>query len=203
MYIILALIVAYLVGSIPTGYIFGKLLKGIDIRKHGSGNVGATNVFRVVGKTPGVIVLILDFLKGLVAVTLIPMALEKVFPQSVENASIITILLGSAAIAGHLWTCFLKFKGGKGVATTGGVMAGLAPGILLACFGVWIIVFVLSKYVSLASMTAALALPVFALISGREVGFIVFCGVLCMVGIYSHRENIKRLIQGTEKKIVK
>ncbi len=202
-YIILAIGAAYLIGSIPTAYIFGKVLKGIDIRDYGSGNVGATNVFRTVGKIPGVIVLVIDCLKGLVAVTLLPAALEKIFPQAVEAESIIYIFLGASVISGHMWTWFLRFKGGKGVATTAGVMAGLSPGILLACLGVWIAVFILWKYVSLASMSAAVALPVFAVISGRSVEYTVFCAVLCMVGIYAHRGNIKRLINGKEKKLVK
>ena len=202
-YIVISIIAAYLIGSIPTGYVFGKVLKGIDIREYGSGNVGATNVARTVGKIPGLIVFIIDFLKGTVAVTVIPASLQKVVPGLAESGSFICILLGAVAIAGHIWTCFLRFKGGKGVATTAGVMAGLAPGIFLGCLGIWVIVFAVWKYVSLASIVAATALPVFAVVTAKKVDFIIFCAVLCLVGVYVHRANIKRLIQGTESKIVK
>ena len=202
-YIFIGSLIAYLIGSIPTGYIFGKVLKGIDIRKHGSGNVGATNVFRTVGKSAGVAVLVLDFFKGFIAVTILPAGLAKIFPEVPIADSSLYILMGSAVIAGHIWTCFLKFKGGKGVATTAGVMAGLFPVIFLSGLVIWVIVFAVTKYVSLASLAAAVSLPAFALITGKDIKIILFTSVLCMVGIYSHRSNIKRLIQGTENKIVK
>ncbi len=200
-YFLGGLAVAYFFGSIPTAYIFGKLLKKIDIREYGSGNVGATNVFRTVGKIPGIIVLLLDFLKGLAVVTLIPMILEKVSPATTEN-SFFYIFLGAAVIAGHVWTVFLRFKGGKGVATTAGVMAGLSPWLLLASFVVWVIVFSATKYVSLASIIAATSLPVFAVFAGETLYFIIFCAVLCVVGVFGHRSNIRRLIRGEEKKIL-
>ena len=202
-YVGIAVFVAYILGSFPTAYVFGKALKGIDIRQHGSGNVGATNVARVIGKVPGVIVLIIDFLKGFAAVTLLPLALQKWVFQDEPVRQYVYILIGIAVITGHVWTCFLRFKGGKGVATTGGVMAGLSPAILLGCLVVWACVFAVWKYVSLASIAAACALPVFAVISGRDVSFVIFCGILCLAGVYLHRNNIKRLIQGTESRIVK
>jgi len=202
-YVALAIILSYLLGSIPTAYIFGKVLKKIDIRKYGSGNVGATNVFRVVGKLPGIIVLILDFLKGMVAVTIIPNILKEFMPDLSPVYGYIYIILGAAVIAGHIWTCFLGFKGGKGVATTGGVMAGVAPVVLLLALLVWIIVFSIWKYVSLASIFAAISLPIFALILGKNLDFLLFCSILCLVGVVSHRGNIKRLIQGNEKRLVR
>ena len=113
------------------------------------------------------------------------------------------ILIGGAVIAGHVWTVFLKFKGGKGVATTAGVMAGLAPLVLVFSLIVWIAVFSIWKYVSLASIVAASALPVFALSSGRSLGFVIFCVIICLVGVHKHKANIKRLLQGTEDKIIK
>lgn len=201
MYFTGGLIAAYFLGSIPTAYVFGKLLKKIDIREYGSGNVGATNVFRTVGKIPGIIVLLLDFLKGLAAVTLIPIILAKISP-TVTEYSFLYIFLGAAVIAGHVWTAFLRFKGGKGVATTAGVMAGLSPWLLLASFIVWVIVFSVTKYVSLASIIAATSLPIFAVIAGENFYFIVFCAVLCIVGVFGHRSNIRRLILGEEKKIL-
>jgi glycerol-3-phosphate acyltransferase PlsY len=202
-YILIAIVAAYLIGAIPTAYIFGKALKGIDIREHGSGNVGATNVARTVGKVPGLIVFVIDFLKGMVAVTVIPAILQSFLPDLRGSYSFAYILLGAAAIAGHIWTCFLKFRGGKGVATTAGVMAGLSPGIFFGCMGIWIIVFAIWKYVSLASIVTSIALPVFAVLAAKKMDFIIFCAVLCLVGVYVHRSNIKRLIQGTESKIVK
>ncbi len=197
MKIILAILLAYLLGSVPTAFIFGKLFRGIDIREHGSGNVGATNIARTLGKGYGIIVLLLDFLKGFLAVTVLPMMIFK----SAQTPEIIYILLGSSAIAGHIWTIFLKFKGGKGVATTAGVMVGLGPVILLSCFIIWVIIFAIWRYVSLASIIAAIFLPVFAVITGRDISFIIFCAILCLVGVYMHRGNIKRLIQGTENKL--
>ncbi len=201
-YILIALIAAYLLGSTPTAYIFGKLLKGIDIRDYGSGNVGATNVFRTVGKGPGLVVFFLDFLKGLLAVTVIPLLLKKVYP-GVDGPSFVyvLILLGAAVIAGHIWTVFLRFKGGKGVATTAGVLTGLAPGIFLGGLVVWVTVFAIWRYVSLASIAAAVSMPVFAVILGKDLGLVIFCGILCVVGVHAHRANIKRLLQGSERKL--
>ena len=199
-YVLMSIIAAYLIGSIPTAYIFGRVLKGLDIRQYGSGNVGATNVFRTVGKVPGIIVLLIDFLKGFTVVTLIPSCLEKLSHGITMDS--MYILLGSAVIAGHIWTIFLRFKGGKGVATTAGVMAGLSPWILLAGFVVWLVVFLVWRYVSLASIAAATSLPIFAVISGRDLYFVLFCAILCLVGVFGHRSNIRRLIYGKEKKLL-
>jgi len=202
-YIILAIILAYLLGSIPTAYIFGKILKGIDIRRHGSGNVGATNVFRTVGKVSGIIVLVIDFLKGFIAVTLLPFYLQKFLPEPIASYPFnIVIFLGAAAVCGHIWTVFLGFKGGKGVATMAGVVAGLSAAVLFSCLGVWILVFAIWRYVSLASIVVAVILPIFAIASGGDLYFLIFCAIFSIIGIYRHRENIKRLIQGTEKKLL-
>ncbi|MFH1665437.1 MAG: glycerol-3-phosphate 1-O-acyltransferase PlsY [Candidatus Omnitrophota bacterium] len=203
-YLFVLTVLAYLMGSIPTAYIFGKVLRGIDIREHGSGNAGATNVFRVIGLVPGIIVLVLDLLKGAVSVTVLPAVLGRIIPDNgVSSYGYAYILPGVAAIAGHIWTVFLRFKGGKGVATAAGVMAGLAPGILLICLIIWGIVLTIWGYVSLASIAAAVALPFFALAMGKSLDFILLCAVICLVGIYSHRSNIKRLLQGTEKKVLR
>jgi len=200
-YLIGAVILSYLIGAIPTGYICGKLLKGIDIRTLGSGNVGATNVFRVVGKIPGLVVFIIDFLKGLVAVTVIPFCVNRFFSHpEVFSHSYIYLLLGIAAISGHIWTIFLKFKGGKGVATTAGVITGLAPLVFVTCFGAWLVVFFIWRYVSLASITAAVLLPVTAGLTGQSIDFVIFCSVLALLGVYSHRSNIRRLLKGNENK---
>ncbi|MBD3378886.1 MAG: glycerol-3-phosphate 1-O-acyltransferase PlsY [Candidatus Omnitrophica bacterium] len=201
-YLLISVPLAYLLGSVPTGYIFAKALKGIDIREHGSGNVGATNVYRVVGKGPGLVVFALDLLKGSVAVMLIPKLMGSILPQAstISNENI-KILLGAAAILGHIWTIFLRFKGGKGVATTAGVMTALSPVLLLICLSIWIIVFSITHYVSMASIIASVCLPVVAVIMGKDLEFVLFCSILCLVGVFAHRANIKRLLRGEEKKI--
>lgn len=200
-HILAAVACAYLLGSIPTAYVLAKILKGIDIREHGSGNVGATNVFRTMGKGAGISVFAVDFAKGLIAVTLLPLILQRIFPGPGKWSGDVLLLLGASAIAGHIWTVFLRFKGGKGVATTAGVMAGLAPLIMIMGLLVWAIVFSIWRYVSLASIIAALSLPAMSVLFGRDISFTLFCAVLCIVGIYSHRSNIKRLLTGTERKI--
>lgn len=203
MELVIGVIAAYLLGSIPTGYIFGRVLKGVDVRTMGSGNMGATNVFRTIGKAQGIMVLMLDGLKGFLAVTLLPVLLSGMFDYSIETSRINPyIIFGAAAIAGHIWTVFLKFKGGKGVATTAGVMIGLSPVIFIIALVVWVIVFAARRYVSLASITAALSLPVSALIMGRDLYFVLFMLVLAAVGVYSHRSNIKRLLAGEEKRLL-
>ncbi len=203
MMVLFSVMAAYLLGSMPTAYIFGKVLKGIDVRDYGSGNVGATNVFRTVGKVPGIIVMVIDLLKGYLAVTLLPYLVMKCFVKAPAFDDMGYIMLGAAVISGHIWTCFLRFKGGKGVATTAGVMAGLFPVIFLCGLVVWIITFSIWKYVSLASITAAAFLPILALVFDKGLPVILFCSVLCLVGVIAHKANIKRLIQGTEKRIVK
>ncbi len=201
LYFLIAVPLAYLLGSIPTAYIFAKVLKGIDIREHGSGNVGATNVGRVIGRGPGIAVFALDFLKGFVSVTLVPVIVQNITGFSPEHQLLGSILPGSAAISGHIWTIFLRFKGGKGVATTAGVMAGLSPGIFVTCLMVWCGVFFISRYVSLASISAALALPILATLTNKDIYFILFACVFCLLGVFSHRSNIRRLMQGTENKM--
>jgi glycerol-3-phosphate acyltransferase PlsY len=201
-YLLSCVIISYLLGSIPTAYIFARAVMGIDIRVHGSGNVGATNVARVMGKRAGMAVFALDLLKGMLSVTVIPAFLAGTFSVS-QPPDLVYILSGMAAIVGHIWTVFLKFKGGKGVSTTAGVIAGIHPFIMLGCLAVWVIIFAIWKYVSLASIAAAIALPVLAVIVVKDTAFVVFCGVICLLGVYAHRSNIKRLIQGKETKIVK
>ncbi|MBU1895087.1 MAG: glycerol-3-phosphate 1-O-acyltransferase PlsY [Candidatus Omnitrophota bacterium] len=199
--LILAVICAYIIGSIPTAYVFGKVLRGIDIREHGSGNVGATNVVRTIGKVPGRIVFVVDFFKGFAVVTLLPLVFQQFAPfSSILSYKYFYFILGTAAICGHIWTVFLRFKGGKGVSTTMGVVAGLAPLVFILCVVVWVVVFFATRYVSVASIVAAVSLPLFAVITDQNIDFVVFCAVLTMVGVYSHRTNIKRLIQGKESK---
>lgn len=199
--LVISLILAYLIGSIPTGFIFAGLLKKTDIRKHGSGNAGATNVFRVVGKLPALCVLILDVLKGALAV----LVLSDIFFNNMIGVAmglgVYKILLGASAISGHVWSVFLKFKGGKGVATAAGVLCVLAPEVLIAGFIVWIIVFSGVRIVSVASLAASMSLPVFGIIFQKPLSGIVFYVLLCVMGAYKHKPNIRRLLRGEEKKL--
>lgn len=195
--IILSLAVSYLLGSIPTAYICGKIYRGIDIRQYGSGNVGATNVFRILGKWPGIIVLAIDILKGVVATTLVAdlFRLEGV---------IYYVLLAVAVVCGHNWTVFLNFKGGKGMATSLGVLIGLTiqiaairPVLLLSVL-TWGIVFLSSGYVSLASLVAAVFLPVFMIMLSSSFELVVLGIIFCIFIVLRHRTNIKRLLSGEE-----
>jgi len=197
-----SLILAYLIGSIPTSFIFAKVLKGVDIRKHGSGNVGATNVFRVVGKIPAVIALIIDILKGVLAVLILPNIFFNNTIGITLGLELYTILIGVCAISGHVWTVFLNFKGGKGVATTAGVMIALAPKVFAGSAAIWVLVFSIFKIVSIASITASIFLPIFALLFQRSIAIILFCVLLALVGTYKHKANIKRLLRGEEKKLI-
>ncbi|NTV29184.1 MAG: glycerol-3-phosphate 1-O-acyltransferase PlsY [Candidatus Omnitrophica bacterium] len=197
--IFLVAVLSYLIGSIPTAYIFGKVLKGIDIRQHGSGNVGATNAFRVLGKKVGVTVLVLDILKGV-----IPVAVISGFFTPDVNVRIVAAL---AAVAGHNWTCFLQFKGGKGIATTLGVLIGLTialPVIRLAvalCVLSWLLCFIITAYISVSSMLAAILLPVLMVVVGAPFSMIFLSILFCLFVIFRHRPNMQRLLKGQEPKV--
>lgn len=197
---IFALVLSYLLGSIPTAYVVGRLVKGIDIREHGSGNVGATNVFRVVGKWWGIAVLIFDAMKGFFAVRWIP------YSFSPDPSFAFSLLCGIAAISGHTWTIWLKFKGGKGVATSAGVFIALAPLAAGTALLVWACLFAWRRYVSLASLSTALSFPIFVVFyyHGREFFGLLFpiSLLLTVFTFYTHRENIKRLMKGEEKKLI-
>jgi len=199
--LIVSFTLAYLLGSIPTSFIFTKVLKRTDIREHGSGNVGATNVFRVVGKIPAIIVLVIDILKGYVAVALIPVFFYNSGAGSIIGIDLLKILLGVIVISGHVWSVFLKFKGGKGVATTAGVMAALAPMVLAGSVIIWVVVFSIVRIVSVASIAASIFLPIFALVFYQSTYLVFFTVLLCVMGTYKHKANIKRLIRGEEKKL--
>ena len=190
---------AYVIGSIPTAYIFGRVIKGIDMREHGSGNIGATNVFRVIGKAPGIIVLIIDALKGLICVTYLASGFLYLAP--VTRPELYRILVGLSAIAGHNWTLFLKFKGGKGVAASAGVAIGLIPKIFWLGFLVWLITFFITGFVSLASIIAIISVPIFTLAFGEPAEIVIFMCLLCLIIIYKHKPNIRRLARGEEKRI--
>lgn len=202
-WIIPGIIASYLLGSIPTAYIFGRLLKGIDIRKFGSGNVGATNALRVLGKGPGITVLALDTLKGLLAVTFLAGLLSA--RTSALSEEILRIILGLSCILGHNWTVFLRFRGGKGVATTLGVLLGLSlsvPGlkfVVAASAAAWLAVYLTTKIVSAASLAAALSLPLWTIIFKQSPAIISLGVFLSLFVILRHKSNLKRLIQGKEQ----
>jgi len=187
----LVVVLAYLLGSMPTGFLMAKA-RGIDIRQVGSGNIGATNVFRILGKGPGIFVLVVDLLKGALAVWWLPRLAGADAPQA------LTWVAGVASILGHTFTCWLKFKGGKGIATTAGVFLALATQALLATLGVWILVFAVSRYVSLASVVSAVVLPVAVWAFGGRWPLLLITIVISGLAIYKHRGNIQRLRQGTE-----
>jgi glycerol-3-phosphate acyltransferase PlsY len=192
-------------GSIPTAYIFARLIKGIDIRKVGSGNVGATNAFRVLGRGWGITILSLDILKGFLPVVLLGGFFAK--QLDLNQAQNIFIAIGLACIAGHNWTIFLKFKGGKGVATTLGVLLGLAlkiPGlniILGLTILIWFVSFFIVRIISLSSVLAALSFPLLTIFF-RQSKVIISLGVLLSVFIIlRHKSNIKRLLEGKESRL--
>ncbi len=179
----------YLLGSLTFGYWLPRLFRGEDIRKQGSGNVGASNVFRVYGRRLGIAVALLDLGKGLTAALLGLWA----------GGALIGVLAGAAAMIGHARPVFLRFeRGGKMVATAAGAFLALAPIAALGCFGVWLAVFVLTRYASLASIAAALALIVLVLVIGYPWPVIVFAVAGAAAVILLHRHNIRRLLGGTE-----
>lgn len=205
----LAILLAYLSGSLPFGYWAG-LLRGVDVRKHGSGNIGATNVIRVLGKKTGLPVFFLDMLKGLLP-TLFAQWWLASLGAGTNLISLVAVLCAAAAVLGHSYTFWLGFKGGKGVATSAGAFLGLAPWSLLVALVVWILVFFISRYVALASIAAAVSLPVsmylMILFGG---GFTFGATVMLVLGVVMgllvvvrHRSNIKRLLSGTESRFTK
>jgi len=194
-----SLLAAYLIGSFPTSYIFARLFKGIDIRQHGSGNVGATNVVRTVGKVPGFIVLMIDIAKGVIAVTIVARYFYP-FIAGMDFAAY-RAMMGIAVICGHVWTVFLKFKGGKGIATTLGVIFVISPLALAASCVVWLACFIITSYVSLSSILLVVSCPIFAAILGEPIPVVLFTIIVCFITTYRHKPNIIRLLDGTESKL--
>ena len=197
------IIIAYLLGSIPSAVWIGKKYYGIDIREYGSKNAGTTNMLRVLGRRAAAPVFALDFLKGFVAVTIIELMQ---YDDLIGANDLINLKIGAvfAAVLGHIFPVFAGFRGGKGVATLVGAVTGIYPPVALLCFGVWLVVLMTFHYVSLASMIAGCSFPVFTLISPKVNGsipFVVFSFVIAILLIYTHRKNIERLKAGTESKI--
>ena len=187
-----SLILGYLLGSIPSGWLAGCWLKGIDLRELGSGSTGATNVLRQVGKGPALVVFLIDVGKGAAAVLI---------ARALGLGDWIQVLAGLTALAGHMWPVWLGFKGGKAVATGLGLFLGLAWPVGLASFGVFLVVFSLSRYVSLASVLAAISLPLLMAAGTDSNANLVIALVAMLLVLWRHRSNIQRLINGTEPKL--
>lgn len=194
-------LIAYLLGSIPTAVWVGKSYYGLDVREHGSKNAGATNTFRVLGKKPGTVVLLIDVLKGALAV-LLPYFFLK---DSIEYERLIQIQLLTAflAIIGHVFPLFANFKGGKGVATSLGIIIGIHPPAALICLGIFLIVFIISKYVSLGAIITAISFPllIIFLFHVESIWLRGFSILLGSVVVLTHKKNILRLVKGEESKM--
>ncbi|PAV29391.1 glycerol-3-phosphate acyltransferase [Virgibacillus profundi] len=188
-YVIFA-IIAYLLGSIPSALIVGKVGYKIDIRQHGSGNLGATNTFRVLGKKAAFIVMLSDILKGTIA-TLIPLLFD---------ADVYRLAIGIFAVIGHTYPIFARFKGGKAVATSGGILLGISPLLFIIIFTSFIVTVYLTKYVSLSSMITGVV-AVITSVFLQDVGLIIVTALLAAFVFYRHKDNIKRIKNKTEPKI--
>jgi glycerol-3-phosphate acyltransferase PlsY len=201
--LILIIVLAYLVGSFPTSIVVGRLLRRIDIREHGSKNAGATNVFRVLGWKAGLLVAVVDVGKGILATLLV----SKIrIDYLTLNDELVQIIAGVSAVIGHIWTVLAKFKGGKGVATAGGMLIALYPWAALISAVVFLTIFLITGYVSLGSMAAAASLPIVLILLNQmfetSVSISLFIFSLFVGGLifYTHRSNIRRLINGTENR---
>ncbi len=226
--LLVILAVSYIIGSIPTSLVAGKMLKGIDIRNFGSGNAGGTNAFRVLGWKPGLIVTLIDIAKGVLAAVAVVAFFQKhpigTFPDMNEVA--LRLLAGMSAVIGHVFTLFAGFKGGKGVSTAAGMLIGIAPVSMLMVIAIFLLTVYISRHVSVASMLAAIAFPliiairkyIFELGTGLDyyIGLfdaqlffhdsldyhlMIFGLILALAIIYTHRANIRRLISGTENRV--
>ena len=189
---LLAGLLAYLIGSIPSGLILGKLFWHTDLRKYGSHNIGATNAWRTLGKVPGIIVFLADSFKGQAGVLI---------GLSLIGTPLAAVIGGLLAIIGHSFSIFLRFRGGKGVATSLGVLTMLMGNVTLLVFAVWLAIVYMTRYVSLGSVVAGFLTPLLAVFFSYPMEYIVFTVIAALLVIVRHRENIKRLMNGTENKI--
>lgn len=206
--LILLLLISYVTGSTPTSIIVGKVVKGIDIREHGSGNAGGTNVFRVLGWKPALVVIIVDIFKGWLPAAIYATTLFH--DQPIQNIGVVQILCGFAAVLGHTYTIFAGFKGGKGVGTLGGMLIALFPIAVPLCIIVFVIVLILTGYVSLGSIIASVSLPIILLIlpplgfaEPPTLSLLVFSLLIPWFIIFTHRSNISRLRSGDENRFEK
>ena len=198
---LLVIVLAYLIGSIPTSVWVSRHFFGIDIREYGSGNAGATNTFRVLGPKWGTVVMVVDMLKGTAAVNLVLL-----LPQYADSETLflnLQISLGLAAVLGHIFPIWAEFRGGKGVATLFGLVLGISPWTALSCSGVFILVLLLTRFVSLSSILASVAFPIFILVIFNVDNPIyrVFAIAVALMVILTHQKNIGRLLKGSESKV--
>jgi glycerol-3-phosphate acyltransferase PlsY len=198
---LLLIVLAYLIGSIPTAVWVSKYFFDIDIREYGSGNSGATNTYRVLGPKWGTIVMVIDMLKGFVAVQL-----ALLLPGYIDNETHfinLQIGLGLAAVLGHIFPIWAEFRGGKGVATLFGLVLGISPWTALSCVGVFLLVLYLTRFVSLSSILASIAFPVFILVifNEREDLYRIFAIAVALMVLLTHQKNIGRLFRGNESKV--
>ena len=202
---IICALMAYLLGSIPSAIWVGRKFYGIDVREHGSGNAGATNVFRVLGKGPGTVVLLMDIVKGYLAVVLAYMMEHHLYLEGIPNASnswFFPVVFGVLSVIGHMLPVFAKFEGGKGVATLFGIIIALDPRVAGLALLVFVLVNIVTGYVSVGSLMAGLSIPVlFLQVFGyRDMSIVVFGVSVGVLIVYTHRKNIKRLLAGEETK---
>ncbi|MFZ1786550.1 MAG: glycerol-3-phosphate 1-O-acyltransferase PlsY [Ferruginibacter sp.] len=195
------IIISYLIGSIPTALLVSKRFFGIDIRDYGSGNMGATNTFRVLGSRYGTMVMVFDILKGMAAVMLYNF-LPYYLSHELDRTNLM-LGLGLAAVAGHIFPVFAGFRGGKGVATLLGMVLAIQPVIAVSCIGIFALVLFLTRYVSLSSILAAIALPVCVLWiwNENEVLYRVFALIVALLVVVTHQKNIGRILRGVESRI--
>lgn len=203
MSLLIIILISYILGSIPTSIIISRLSKGIDIRNYGSGNAGFSNVVRVLGWKPGIIVAVVDITKGFVATVFVSKIGIDTIPL---DYTLIQIIAGFSAVIGHIWTVFARFKGGKGVLTALGMLMGLIPSAAVICFGAWGITFYKWRYISLGSIVAGIVFPVVVTVEkyylnrNISVYLLLFSIIMCILMVFSHRANIKRMLSGTENK---
>ncbi|MBT4785357.1 MAG: glycerol-3-phosphate 1-O-acyltransferase PlsY [Candidatus Marinimicrobia bacterium] len=207
-YLIILIIISYLIGSTPTSIIVGRITKGIDIREHGSGNAGGTNVFRVLGWKPALFVVVIDVFKGWLPAAIFAPAFY--YAQIIPDLGVVQILCGFSAVLGHTYTIFAGFKGGKGVGTLGGILIALFPTAFPFCLAIAIITIILTGYVSLASILASVSLPIFLFIlppffgvNPAPLSLMVFSLLIPWFITFTHRSNIQRLRSGEENRFEK
>ena len=200
---LLLIIIAYLIGSVPTALIISKKFFGIDIRDYGSGNMGATNTFRVLGSKYGTLVMIFDILKGAVAVGLYNFIPSYYGSDAELQRTNFMIGLGLSAVVGHIFPLYANFKGGKGVATLFGMLLAMQPVVAISCVGVFLLVLFLTRYVSLSSILAALFLPICVLWiwNENEVLYRIFALIVAALVIFTHQKNIGRILRGVESRV--
>lgn len=197
---IILIAVAYILGSVPNALWIGKVFKGIDIREHGSKNTGSTNAARVLGAKLGILTLILDISKGAIPVALSLFMKADLLENVTGISNLDFIMIGIFAIVGHSFSIFMKFKGGKAVATTVGVFTVLVPKGLLLAAVVFFVIFALTRYVSVSSITGAISLPIFIFFLYGDIPYTVFGGIITILIIVKHKSNIQRLLNGTESR---